>query len=314
VVTALALLFPGQGSQFAGMGKDLVAAFPEARSVYERADAALAPHGLSVSKASFEGTDETLRQTAVTQPAILTHSIAVWEVLRSRGLAPAAAAGHSLGEYSALVAAGALSLEDAVVLVRRRGLFMQEAVPPGRGSMSAVLGLPPPEVAAACAEAAAATGEACSPANFNSPEQTVIAGTAGAVARAAELLKEKGAKRVLPLPVSAPFHCALMKPAEETLAPFLDATAFRPMAFPVVTNADAAPNRDPGAAREALKRQVCSPVRWVESATLLATLASEGIESGPGTVLSGLAKRIVRDWPVRTTSDAAGVLRLLEAP
>jgi len=309
---ALALLFPGQGSQFAGMGKDLVAAFPEARSVYDRADAALAPHGLSVSKASFEGSEETLKQTAVTQPAILTHSVAVWEILKARGLAPVVAAGHSLGEYSALVAAGALTLEDAVVLVRRRGLFMQEAVPVGQGAMSAVLGLPASDVTAACAEIAVATGEACSPANFNSPEQTVIAGTAGAVARASELLKTKGAKRVLPLPVSAPFHCALMKPAEEKLAPFLDAMPFGPMAFPVVTNAGAEANRDPGAAREALKRQVCAPVRWVESAQLLATRATEGIESGPGTVLAGLVKRIVREWPVRATSDAAGVLRLFE--
>jgi [acyl-carrier-protein] S-malonyltransferase len=310
---ALALLFPGQGSQYAGMGKDLVEAYPEARSVYERADAALAPHGLSVSQASFEGSEEMLKQTALTQPAILTHSVAVWEVLKGRGLTPVIAAGHSLGEYSALVAAGALTLEVAVVLVHRRGLLMQEAVPAGRGAMSAVLGLAPADVAAACAEAEAATGEACSPANFNSPEQTVIAGTTGAVAKASELLKAKGAKRVLPLPVSAPFHCALMRPAEEKLAPFLDAAAFRPMAFPVVTNAGAAANRDPDAAREALKCQVCAPVRWVESTGLLATRAAEGIESGPGAVLAGLVKRIVRDWPVRSTSDAAGVRRIVEA-
>ncbi len=190
---------------------------------------------------------------------------------------------------------------------------MQEAVPAGQGAMSAVLGLPPADVAAGCAEAEAATGETCSPANFNSPEQTVIAGTAGAVAKASELLKAKGAKRVLPLPVSAPFHCALMKPAEERLAPYLDATAFRAMAFPVVTNADAAANLDPGAARDALRRQVCAPVRWVESAQLLAARASEGIESGPGAVLAGLVKRIVREWPVRSTSDAAGVRRAVDA-
>jgi len=306
-----ALLFPGQGSQAAGMGKDLAAEFPEARSVYERADAALAALGFSVSKVSFEGSDETLKQTAVTQPAILTHSIAVWEVLKARGFASAVAAGHSLGEYSALVAAGALTLEDAVVLVRRRGLFMQEAVPVGQGAMSAVLGLAAEEVAAACAEVAAASGEACATANMNSPEQTVIAGTAGAVGKASELLLARGARRVLPLAVSAPFHCALMKPAEERLVPFLDATTFHQMAFPVVTNVDAAPNRDPAAAREALKRQVCSPVRWVETVTHVSRETSEGVEVGPGAVLAGLAKRIVKAWPVRTTSDAAGVRALL---
>jgi len=310
MVTGGALLFPGQGSQFAGMGKDIAERHPEARAVYGRADAALAPLGLSISRLSFEGSDEELKQTAVTQPAILTHSIAVWEVLKTRGVAPSVTAGHSLGEYSALVAAGALTLEDAVVLVRRRGLFMQEAVPSGEGAMSAVIGLAPEEVASACAEAAAAVGETCAPANYNSPEQTVIAGTAGAVARAAEILKAKGAKRVLPLPVSAPFHCALMKPAEKKLVPFLDATTFSPPAFPVVTNVDAAPNADGAAAREALKRQICSPVRWVETVRYLSGAAPGAIECGPGAVLAGLAKRIARDWPVTATSDAAGIEKL----
>jgi [acyl-carrier-protein] S-malonyltransferase len=309
----LAFLFPGQGSQFAGMGKDLAAAFPDARAVYERADAALAPHGLVVSKVSFEGTDEELKQTAVTQPAILTHAIAVLEVLKSAGFAPEIAAGHSLGEYAALVASGALTLEDAVVLVRRRGTFMQQAVPAGRGAMAAVIGLSGDDVAAVCAALPAGLG-ACSAANFNSPEQTVIAGTAEAVAAAAEPLKAKGAKRVLPLPVSAPFHCALMKPAEEMLAPHLAATRFSAMAFPVVTNADVAANTDPEAARAALLRQVCSPVRWVETVQLLAQRTEGAIEVGPGAVLQGLGKRIARDWSIRTTSDAAGLAKVLEAP
>jgi len=313
MVTGVALLFPGQGSQYAGMGKDLAERHAEARAVYERADAALGPLGLTVSGVSFEGSEEELKQTAVTQPAILTHSIAVWEVLRARGVAPALTAGHSLGEYSALVAAGALSLEDALVLVRRRGLFMQEAVPAGAGAMSAVIGLAPEDVAAACAEAASTAGGTCAPANYNAPEQTVIAGTAGAVAKATEILKGKGAKRVLPLPVSAPFHCALMQPAAEKLAPFLEATRFLPLAFPVVTNVDAAPNADPAAAREALRRQVCSPVRWVETVRFLSGAAPAAIECGPGAVLAGLAKRIAKDWPVTATSDAAGLERLLGA-
>ena len=310
-MTAGALLFPGQGSQYAGMGKDLAATFPEARSVYERADAALAPLGLSVSKASFEGTDKELKQTAVTQPAILTHSVAVWEVLRARGFAPPIAAGHSLGEYSALVAAGALGLEDALVLVRRRGLFMQEAVPPGQGAMAAVLGLAAEDVAAACAEAGAETGETCAAANLNAPDQTVIAGTAAAVEAAARILKGKGAKRFLPLPVSAPFHCLLMKPAEEKLAPFLDATPFSRLAFPVVTNVDAAPNLEGAAAREALKRQVCSPVRWVETILLVSGATPGAVECGPGSVLAGLARRIAPGWPVAPTSDVAAIAALL---
>jgi [acyl-carrier-protein] S-malonyltransferase len=308
---SLAFLFPGQGSQFAGMGKDLAAAFPEARQVYESADAALAPHGLSLSSVCFEGTDAELRETAVTQPAILTHSLAVFAVLRARGIAPVIASGHSLGEYAALVAAGALAFEDAVVLVRRRGLFMQEAVPIGRGAMSAVIGLDSDAVADACGDAALATGETCAVANYNSPEQTVIAGTAAAVAKAGEILKAAGAKRVLPLPVSAPFHCALMKPAQEKLTPYLQETTFSEMAYPVVTNVDAAANLDPARARQALVLQVASPVRWVQCAALLGASADSGVEVGPGAVLAGLCKRIAKGWPVRSTSTVEGVEQVL---
>ena len=296
-----ALLFPGQGSQFVGMGRDLAEAFPEARAVFDEADSAL---GFSVSKICFEGPEDELRRTAHTQPAILTHSLAMLAVLRSRRpelLADVScAAGHSLGEYSADVAAGAISFPDAVRTVHERGRFMQEAVPEGVGAMAAVIGLVSEAVAAACAEAAADTGLVVSPANFNSPEQTVIAGHAEAVAKAGELCKAQGAKRALPLPVSAPFHCALMEPAASRLAPVLGGITFSDPKFPVITNVDASPASRGADLREALSRQVVSSVRWVETIRAIAARgATEALEIGPGAVLAGLVKRISPGISVR---------------
>jgi len=289
---SLALLFPGQGSQAVGMGKSLYEASPAARAVFDAADEAL---GFPISRLCFEGPEEELKLTANTQPAILTHSVAAFEDLKARFPerleAAAYAAGHSLGEYSANVAAGALAFPDAVRLVRERGRFMQEAVPPGVGAMAAIVGLAPAEVDAACREAA--RGETVSPANYNSPEQTVIAGHAAAVARASEGCLARGAKRAIPLPVSAPFHCALMSPARERLTPLLEAAAFSPARWPVVTNVDAAPEAAPASLRAALVRQVDSPVRWVESVQRLAREGVDrGLEIGPGNVLAGLVRRI----------------------
>jgi [acyl-carrier-protein] S-malonyltransferase len=296
----LALLFPGQGSQFVGMGKALFERSAAARAVFEEADAAL---GFSLSRLCFEGPEEELKRTANTQPAILTHSVAAYRDLQARfperleeaGLA----AGHSLGEYSANVAAGSLSFGDAVLLVRQRGLFMQDAVPWGAGAMAAIVGLPPAEVAAACREAA--QGEVVSPANFNSPEQTVIAGTAAAVARASAACTARGARRAIPLAVSAPFHCALMAPARERLRPLLEEARFADAAIPVVTNVDARPETRGSALRDALARQVDAPVRWVESVQALAAGGVDrAIEIGPGNVLAGLVRRIERGIKVET--------------
>jgi len=288
----LALLFPGQGSQSVGMGKSLSEASEPARTVFEEADRVL---GFSLSKLCFEGPEEQLRLTANTQPAILTHSIAALADLRARfpeKLEGAVfAAGHSLGEYSAGVAAGAFSFADAVALVRARGTFMQEAVPAGVGAMAAIVGLEPGAVDAACREAA--QGETVAPANYNSPEQTVIAGHAAAVARASEGCLARGAKRAIALPVSAPFHCALMSPARDRMKPLLEVTVFTEAAMPVVTNVDAAPETSGEKLRDALVRQIDSPVRWVET---VQRLAREGVdralEIGPGNVLAGLVRRI----------------------
>ena len=290
----LALLFPGQGSQFVGMGKSLCEASPAARGVFEEADAVL---GFALSRICFEGPEEELKQTANTQPAILTHSIAAWRDLQSRFPerieGAAFSAGHSLGEYSAEVAAGVLSFADAVWLVRQRGLFMQEAVPAGVGAMAAIVGLAPAEVEAACAESA--QGEVVSPANFNSLEQTVIAGHAGAVARACAACTARGARRAIPLAVSAPFHCSLMAPARERLRPLLKETRFADAAMPVVANVDARSESKGALLRDALLAQVDAPVRWVESVQFLAREGVDrALEIGPGRVLAGLVRRIER--------------------
>jgi [acyl-carrier-protein] S-malonyltransferase len=305
----LALLFPGQGSQYVGMGKDLCDAFPEAKAVFDEADAAL---GFAISKVCFEGPEEDLKRTANTQPASLTHSIAALRVLESRQTDRIAgavvAAGHSLGEYSAGVASGAYAFADAVRTVHLRGKFMQEAVPEGVGAMAAILGLVPDAVTAACKDAAVETGKIVSPANFNSPEQTVIAGHAEGVARASELCRERGAKKAVPLPVSAPFHCALMQPAADRLATVLDALAMDDPRIPIVTNVDASPARLATEVRAALARQVASTVRWVESIEAMAAMGiTEALEIGPGNVLAGLVRRIRKETPVTSIGKAEAV-------
>lgn len=284
------------------MGRELADAFPVCRTTFDEADEAL---GEPLSRLCFEGPEDTLMLTENTQPAILTVSVAAYRLLSSNGLEPAFAAGHSLGEYSAHVAAGTLSFADAVRMVRRRGRFMQEAVPVGEGAMAAILGLDGDEVARACEEAA--DGEIVAPANLNGPGQIVIAGASAAVRRAGERAKARGAKRVIPLPVSAPFHCALMKPAENRLGPELRRLETHQPRVPIVANVDAEPKRDALAAIEALVHQVSAPVRWE---AVVRRLASEGVnayvEVGPGTVLSGLVRKIHRDAVVASLEDPAG--------
>ncbi|MCS6954459.1 MAG: ACP S-malonyltransferase [Bryobacterales bacterium] len=299
-----AFVFPGQGSQYAGMGRSLADAYPEARRVFEEADATL---GFALSRLCFEGPEEELKLTENTQPAILTVSVAAWSVLRVKGWEPDYVAGHSLGEYSALVAAGSLRFADALRLVRKRGRYMQEAVPPGAGAMAALLRLPDGKLEAVLAEAA--QGEVVSAANLNSPEQVVIAGHTGAVQRAIELAKAAGARRAVLLPVSAPFHCPLMKPAQERLKADLEATDFADLRVPLVNNWQAREIRTGAEARQGLYEQVSNPVRWMETVRYLVAQGVERfVEVGPGGVLTGLLRAIhpagqglkfgeVADWP-----------------
>jgi [acyl-carrier-protein] S-malonyltransferase len=305
-MTLLAFVFPGQGAQKVGMGKSLAERFPICRETFEEADAAL---GESLSGLCFEGPEDRLLLTEHTQPAILAMSVAVCRLVEAEGVRPAFAAGHSLGEYSAHVAAGTLSFADALRTVRRRGQYMQDAVPVGTGAMAAILGLDAGAIAAACDEAAAeAPGEVVSPANLNAPGQVVIAGHAAAVARAGEKAKARGAKRVIPLAVSAPFHCALMQPAEDRLAPDLRALPAAAPRIPVVANVDAEPKRDAAGAIEALIRQVSAPVRWED---VVKRLVAEGartfVELGPGTVLAGLIRKIDRSVSVLSVEDERGL-------
>lgn len=287
-MSKIAFLFPGQGSQYAGMGKSLADAYPEAARVFEQADAAL---GFALSKLCFEGPEEQLKLTENTQPALLTVSMAALAALKSKGITADYVAGHSLGEYSALVAAESLDFADAVRLVKKRGRYMQEAVPAGAGAMAALLKLPEEKLAGVLEEAA--QGEVVSAANLNTPDQVVIAGHAGAVARAVELAKAAGARRAILLQVSAPFHCALMKPAQEKLKADLDATQFRDLAIPLINNWQAREIRTGAEAREGVYQQVPNPVRWTETIRLLASSGvTRCIEAGAGGVLTGLTKNI----------------------
>src|SRR5712672_3433733 len=304
----LAFLFPGQGSQVVGMGKELAANHPLARLTFEEADAAL---GYKLSQLCFEGPEEQLKLTEITQPAILTASIAVLRVLETRIPKPRYVAGHSLGEYSAHVASGTLSFADAVRTVRNRGKYMQEAVPVGVGTMAAILGMSPDKVADVCDDAA--EDEVCQAANINSPEQIVISGNTAAVERAAKLADERGAKRAKLLPVSAPFHCSLMKPAQDRLQADLDAFKLQKPVYPVVCNVDAELVTDDLRARDTLLRQVTGSVKWEQCMRLLIAQGVQTfIEVGPGKVLCGLMRQIDRSKTCLNVEDEASLLKSLE--
>lgn len=306
----IAYIFPGQGSQSPGMGKDLADKFPAARQIFEEADDAL---GFALSTLCFNGPAEELQLTENTQPALLATSVAVLRAIESEGFPkPAFVAGHSLGEYSALVSAGSLSLTDAVKTVRARGRYMQDAVPVGTGAMAAILGSDVETVSAACAEAA--QGQVCSAANINSPGQIVIAGDAAAIDRAIEILKARGAKRAVKLNVSAPFHCALMKPAQERLSADLNESQFNDLQTPLVTNVDAKPIKTGAEARDSLVRQVSRPVRWLESVEFLSSHGVQTfIEVGPGKVLSGLVRQINRELRCLNVEDDSSLRASREA-
>lgn len=307
----IAFLFPGQGSQTVGMGKDLYDNFPEAKQVFEEADAAL---GFSLSDLCFNGPEEKLKQTEYTQPAILTVSVAAARVLAAKGVTPQIVAGHSLGEYSAHVVAGSISFADAVRTVRSRGQFMQEAVPQGEGTMAAILGLPSARISELCSQAAEETGTPVAPANLNSPDQTVISGETKAVERAAELCKEAGAKRTVMLPVSAPFHCAMMYPAAEKLSATLGAIQVEDPKTLVVCNVESRVVARGPEIRDTLIRQVTGSVRWVENVELLKREgANLFIEVGPGKVLCGLMRQIDREQKCLNVEDAASLEKTLAA-
>jgi [acyl-carrier-protein] S-malonyltransferase len=307
-MTSYAFVFPGQGSQYPGMGKELSENFFVVREIFAEADDAL---GFKLSRLCFDGPEEDLKLTTNTQPAILATSIAALRVVESEtDLSPAMLAGHSLGEYSALVASGAMKFADALRTVRARGAFMQEAVPVGVGTMAAILGVEVETLLEICAEAA--QGEVVSPANFNSPGQIVIAGHTGAVGRAIEIAKARGFRKAMLLPVSAPFHCSLMGPAGERLAQTLASIEISPLQKPVITNVEALPNTESGSVKDLLVRQVSAPVRWEESVMRMAADGTERfVEIGPGKVLSGLVKRIVKGAEASNVEDLASLRAVL---